>query len=155
MRPISLQQLFQVVLVAAVAESSERLLKIPRVYNALITSNEDLLPSKAYPAVAPVIHHVPPGTPFLPAHQIEYRQELPQQKVSQSPEVLQPAGPTPYAELPLEDASEGDIRNYEPINPNIPDVPPPPIPIRVGRARVSRQDSPKMSPAKQQNTNHK
>lgn len=32
-----------------------RLLRIPRIYNALITTDDDLIPSQAYPAVAPVL----------------------------------------------------------------------------------------------------
>ncbi|XP_018402846.1 PREDICTED: uncharacterized protein LOC108779836 [Cyphomyrmex costatus] len=41
------------------------LLKIPRVYNAVITSNQNLSPSRAFPVIQPVIHrtaigYVPP-----------------------------------------------------------------------------------------------
>lgn len=41
------------------------LLKVPKVYNAVITSNQNLSPSRAYPVIQPVIHrtaigYVPP-----------------------------------------------------------------------------------------------
>lgn len=37
---------------------SSKLLKVPRIYNALITSDENLLPSQAYPALTPVVHEI-------------------------------------------------------------------------------------------------
>ncbi|XP_011068129.1 PREDICTED: uncharacterized protein LOC105154349 [Acromyrmex echinatior] len=51
---------------AAPPQGSRRgLLKIPRVYNAVITSNQNLLPSRAFPVIQPVFHrtaigYVPP-----------------------------------------------------------------------------------------------
>lgn len=46
------------------------------------------------------------------------------------------AGPSPTAhpEVPV---SPSNIKNYQPINPNIPDVPPPPLPMRVGPKKIS------------------
>ncbi len=35
-----------------------KLLKVPRIYNALITSDEKLLPSQAYPALAPIVQSI-------------------------------------------------------------------------------------------------
>ncbi|CAB3240908.1 unnamed protein product [Arctia plantaginis] len=40
--------------------------RVPRVYNALITSNQNLEPSKAYPVYQPVLHDAF-GFPFQPA----------------------------------------------------------------------------------------
>lgn len=40
--------------------------RVPKVYNALITSNQNLEPSKAYPVYQPVLHD-PFGFPFQPA----------------------------------------------------------------------------------------
>lgn len=37
---------------------SSKLLKVPRIYNALITTDENLQPSQAYPALAPVIQGI-------------------------------------------------------------------------------------------------
>lgn len=42
-------------LFGTLSHSSKRL-KVPRIYNALITSDENLLPSQAYPALTPIIH---------------------------------------------------------------------------------------------------
>ncbi|KYQ55254.1 hypothetical protein ALC60_05879 [Trachymyrmex zeteki] len=49
----------------AFAAPGPGLLKVPRVYNAVITSNQNLSPSRAFPVIQPVIHrtaigYVPP-----------------------------------------------------------------------------------------------
>ncbi|XP_066584373.1 homeobox protein 12-like isoform X2 [Prorops nasuta] len=54
-----------VFLVAIGAKAHPGLLRIPKVYNAVITSNQNLEPSRAYPVIQPVIHrttfgYVPP-----------------------------------------------------------------------------------------------
>lgn len=41
-----------------------KLRRVPRIYNALITTDEELLPSQAYPAVAPVLRHYSPYPPY-------------------------------------------------------------------------------------------
>ncbi|XP_012543456.1 uncharacterized protein LOC105840917 isoform X2 [Monomorium pharaonis] len=48
-----------------VAFAAPGLLKVPRVYNAVITSNQNLSPSRAFPVIQPVLHrtaigYVPP-----------------------------------------------------------------------------------------------
>jgi hypothetical protein len=40
--------------------------KTPKVYNALITTDEELTPSKAYPLIQPVFQPVPIFSPFYP-----------------------------------------------------------------------------------------
>lgn len=40
-----------------------KLLKVPRIYNALITTDEKLQPSQAFPALSPVIHSIPYPVP--------------------------------------------------------------------------------------------
>lgn len=35
-----------------------KLLKVPRIYNAIITSDKDLLPSQAFPALSPILHNI-------------------------------------------------------------------------------------------------
>nr|CAD7455594.1 unnamed protein product [Timema tahoe] len=52
-----------------VACSQGGLLRVPRVYNALITSNERLLPSRAYPVSSPLLAFYPVITdPYLNLH---------------------------------------------------------------------------------------
>jgi len=44
-----------------VAFASPGLLKVPKVYNAVITSNQNLSPSRAFPVIQPVIHRTAVG----------------------------------------------------------------------------------------------
>jgi hypothetical protein len=43
-----------------------KLRKTPKVYNALITTDENLTPSKTYPLIQPVIQPLIPALPFYP-----------------------------------------------------------------------------------------
>lgn len=43
-----------------------KLRKVPKVYNALITTDEQLTPSKAYPLVQPVFQPIPLFSPLYP-----------------------------------------------------------------------------------------
>ncbi|XP_043280049.1 phosphatidylinositol 4,5-bisphosphate 5-phosphatase A [Venturia canescens] len=50
---------------AVLSHSDPGLLRVPKVYNAVITSNQNLAPSRAYPVIQPVVHrtaigYVPP-----------------------------------------------------------------------------------------------
>lgn len=56
-------QVLCVILAAAWAEPTPG--KIPKIYNALITSNQNLEPSKAYPVYQPVLHNAFPF-PYQP-----------------------------------------------------------------------------------------
>lgn len=53
-------------LALATAEPAPAPGRIPKVYNALITSNQNLEPSKAYPVYQPVLHD-PFAFPYQPA----------------------------------------------------------------------------------------
>ncbi|XP_046662244.1 uncharacterized protein LOC124355244 [Homalodisca vitripennis] len=69
-----------------------KLRRIPRIYNALITSEEQLLPSQAYPAVAPVLRPAaltPYGPYGLPPVQEQYQLYAPD-----------PYSPQSYSRLP-------------------------------------------------------
>ncbi|XP_031839311.1 uncharacterized protein LOC116429920 [Nomia melanderi] len=66
----------------AVAAADPGLLRVPKVYNAVITSNQNLSPSRAFPVIQPVIHRTAVG--YVPP--IYYTQVAPQ--VS-GPELLQ------------------------------------------------------------------
>ncbi|KAL0114716.1 hypothetical protein PUN28_011787 [Cardiocondyla obscurior] len=44
-----------------VAHGSPGLLKVPKVYNAVITSNQNLSPSRAFPVIQPVVHRTAVG----------------------------------------------------------------------------------------------
>lgn len=45
---------------------SAKLRKTPKVYNALITTDEELTPSKAYPLIQPVFQPIPIFSPLYP-----------------------------------------------------------------------------------------
>ncbi|KAL2724047.1 hypothetical protein V1478_008560 [Vespula squamosa] len=53
-----------------IVASEPGLLRVPKVYNAVITSNQNLSPSRAYPVIQPVIHRTAIGyvPPFYYAH---------------------------------------------------------------------------------------
>ena len=44
-----------------VASGNPGLLRVPKVYNAVITSNQNLSPSRAYPVIQPIIHRTAVG----------------------------------------------------------------------------------------------
>ncbi|XP_011867880.1 PREDICTED: uncharacterized protein LOC105562010 [Vollenhovia emeryi] len=46
---------------AGVAFAAPGLLKVPKVYNAVITSNQNLSPSRAFPVIQPIIHRTAVG----------------------------------------------------------------------------------------------
>lgn len=58
------------VLSASVALSDcAKLLRTPKVYNAIITTDENLTPSRAFPLIQPVIQPaIPVLSPFYPAN---------------------------------------------------------------------------------------
>ncbi|XP_073944585.1 uncharacterized protein [Choristoneura fumiferana] len=58
------------VLALSSAEPAPEPGRVPRVYNALITSNQNLEPSKAYPVYQPVIHDF--GFPYSPVFYGDY-----------------------------------------------------------------------------------
>ncbi|XP_020298238.1 uncharacterized protein LOC109862420 isoform X2 [Pseudomyrmex gracilis] len=61
----------------AVAAAAPGLLRVPRVYNAVITSNQNLSPSRAIPVIQPIIHR----TAYAPG--IYYTQITPHSVVSE------------------------------------------------------------------------
>lgn len=69
--------LFQLLCLLAVVLADPSPGRIPKVYNALITSNQNLEPSKAYPVYQPVLHDTF-AYPFQPI----YYGELPFGNVS-------------------------------------------------------------------------
>ncbi|XP_076280382.1 uncharacterized protein LOC143209066 [Lasioglossum baleicum] len=63
-----------VLAMVALAAGHPGLLKVPKVYNAVITSNQNLSPSRAFPVIQPVIHRTAIG--YVPP--IYYPQVSPQ-----------------------------------------------------------------------------
>lgn len=66
-----LKSLLPTVLLAASVRPEPGLLRVPKVYNAVITSNQNLAPSRAYPVIQPVVHrtaigYVPPPFYYPP-----------------------------------------------------------------------------------------
>ncbi|RZF44213.1 hypothetical protein LSTR_LSTR003853 [Laodelphax striatellus] len=150
-----------------------RLLKVPRIYNALITTDEELTPSQAYPAVAPVlrpayhplsyfvygngdgdvggsiIQHNGPAYqdgaqqpnlarfPSLPGQQQPSEEPLPgpQQDQGALPGQQQPqegqGAPSIYSLQAKQRPPVFDDQVKNNRNPEIPDVPPPPLPVRA------------------------
>lgn len=58
-------KLLLISLLVSIVSSEPGLLRVPKIYNAVITSNQNLSPSRAYPVIQPVIHrtaigYVPP-----------------------------------------------------------------------------------------------
>ncbi|KAG8331413.1 hypothetical protein J6590_042180 [Homalodisca vitripennis] len=131
-----------------------KLRRIPRIYNALITSEEQLLPSQAYPAVAPVLRPAaltPYGPYGLPPVQEQYQLYAPDPYSPQSysrlpgfndtlvdPDAPQSPQSAPVFSLqPQQTIPQitDQIKNNRPSNRDIPDVPPPPLPLSPPRDR--------------------
>uniref|UniRef100_A0A8D8M9E6 Uncharacterized protein n=1 Tax=Cacopsylla melanoneura TaxID=428564 RepID=A0A8D8M9E6_9HEMI len=136
-----------------------KLLKKPRVYTAIVKSDEELIPSQSYPAVAPVIRPVytgyfPYAPPVIIPHVQPYEHEYGNLKAlpdygeeaintksdAQSNDYgsfLQPPPPPSRNSkqtsdnLPPQDAVNPfqSFYNYQPENSDIPNVPPPPLPV--------------------------
>ncbi|XP_075216697.1 uncharacterized protein LOC142322007 [Lycorma delicatula] len=125
-----------------------RLLRIPRIYNALITTDEELIPSQAYPAVAPVLRPAIPHfsvlvyneteyiPPILPPAPVAAAGRLPSQEQGESPVY------TLQAQQRLPDLFDDRVKNNR--NPDIPDVPPPPLPVKPQQSgsRPSSNEAP-------------
>ncbi|KAL6266805.1 hypothetical protein P5V15_003636 [Pogonomyrmex californicus] len=82
-------------MVITVAVAAPGLLKVPKVYNAVITSNQNLSPSRAFPVIQPVIHrtavgYVPPfyytqiAPPFAGPEVVHYSSHTDQAQASSS-----------------------------------------------------------------------
>lgn len=54
-------KLLIVCMLVAAAVAAPGLLRVPKVYNAVITSNQNLSPSRAFPVIQPVIHRTAVG----------------------------------------------------------------------------------------------
>lgn len=53
-------------LISSAITDAAKLRKTPKVYNALITTDEELTPSKAYPLIQPVFQPIPIFSPLYP-----------------------------------------------------------------------------------------
>lgn len=53
-------------LISSTLSHCAKLRKTPKVYNALITTDEELTPSKAYPLIQPVFQPIPVFSPLYP-----------------------------------------------------------------------------------------
>ncbi|XP_014239720.1 uncharacterized protein LOC106661083 [Cimex lectularius] len=97
------------------------LLKVPRIYNVLLSSNEMLVPSQAYPVISPVLQ--PISSVYFSQKSYELNAET-----TEKPQV------TSY-EMPshpiVEPVLSQNIKNHKPVNADIPDVPPPPLPFTI------------------------
>ncbi|XP_018908894.2 uncharacterized protein [Bemisia tabaci] len=158
-------------------QQAGRLLRVPKIYNTLISSDEELIPSLAYKAVSPIVKSIAPSPyfPYAPVVNVATHepvvippQESYQSHFEQDPQVLSYDRKGVYNDLisslltlnqslsnsmsaedspgPRGKAKQerfGDIRNNRNRNPSVPDVPPPPIPVRI------KDDAPQETPARQ------
>ncbi|XP_017875205.1 uncharacterized protein LOC108622062 [Ceratina calcarata] len=85
------------------------LLRVPKVYNAVITSNQNLSPSRAYPVIQPVIHRTAVG--YVPP--IYYTQVAPHLAESDVPYLSQGAQ---KPNQPENQASATTIEQSKPAN---------------------------------------
>ncbi|CAH1715317.1 unnamed protein product [Aphis gossypii] len=123
-----------------VAQVALKAVRLPRVYNALITTDQHLLPSQAEPIITPVFR------PF--------------QLLYEWPEVKYAAvEPYPSSRSAAETSSAEDgsrsvaavvknnrpvdstvVKNNRPVDSSVPDVPPPPLPVaRAPDAAVKKR----------------
>ncbi|XP_077292321.1 uncharacterized protein LOC143915504 [Arctopsyche grandis] len=72
------------------------LLRVPKVYNAIINSSDNLTPSRAFPLIQPVVHETALGYPLSPVLPF-YHPELKQQQQFQQVDV---SGPEQAREQP-------------------------------------------------------
>lgn len=78
-------------------DASPGLLKVPKVYNALVTSDQNLAPSRAYPVIQPVVHRTAIG--YVPP--FYYPQIGPAGPGFIGPDIIPlPHGPNPQAPEP-------------------------------------------------------
>ncbi|XP_050537742.1 uncharacterized protein LOC126903568 isoform X2 [Daktulosphaira vitifoliae] len=119
--------MLQMLLLSTVRQvAAVKMARVPRIYNALITSDQELIPSQADPIVSPVLHPLP----FLVLPYTSY-----------SMFSLYPTGTKKYIHsytAEPEERPEADnsavIKNNTPENREIPDVPPPPLfPQKIGK----------------------
>lgn len=67
------------------AAADPGLLRVPKVYNAVITSNQNLSPSRAYPVLQPVIHRTAVGY-VPPFYYSQVAPQIPQSEVVHPPQ---------------------------------------------------------------------
>lgn len=126
----------------------------PRVYNALITSDQQLLPSQAEPILTPVFRASPfqffygggwPSTTYT----VE-----PSAVLSESAELVDVAVDA-SSEIRNVDTGENDerqrsppvVKNNRPVDAAVPDVPPPPHPVSTATARKDKKRPEEYPPA--------
>lgn len=74
----------------ALALPAPGLLRVPRVYNALVTSNQNLSPSRAFPVIQPVVHTTAVGY-VPPFYYTQFAPRYPGPEVGRLPQELLPA----------------------------------------------------------------
>ncbi|XP_050422140.1 uncharacterized protein LOC126834335 [Adelges cooleyi] len=116
-----------------------KMARVPRVYNAVITSEQQLLPSQVDPVVTPVLRPLPffvinwpvsSGTSYY-SYQTSSGVEANSHGLVDAAGPVESDGPTGGDDL-------GDatavVKNNRPLDTDVPDVPPPPLrPTKAGK----------------------
>lgn len=139
-----------------------RLARLPRVYNALITSEQQLLPSQADPIVAPVLrpYHVLYGWPYVAAVDPVIAVAPSYPSLSGAEEAADAS--TEVRKVAAVDGGDGDgggggddapraqqpfVKNNVPADSAVPDVPPPPLPVSRVTGRKDKKKPEEYPPA--------
>ncbi|XP_046751567.1 uncharacterized protein LOC124414614 [Diprion similis] len=72
------------------ADPDPGLLRVPKVYNALVTSNQNLSPSRAFPVIQPVVHTTAVGY-VPPFYYTQFAPQYPGPEAGRLPQELLPA----------------------------------------------------------------
>ncbi|XP_046629172.1 uncharacterized protein LOC124309534 [Neodiprion virginianus] len=92
------------------ADPEPGLLRVPRVYNALVTSNQNLSPSRAFPVIQPVVHTTAVGY-VPPFYYTQFAPQYPGPEAGRLPQELLPAnGAGPDEGAPSKAAAGAETR---------------------------------------------
>jgi len=126
--------------IAAVQQAALKAGRLPRVYNALITTDQRLLPSQAEPIIMPVFR---PFQFLYEWPEMRYAAVEPYPSLRSAAEASSAEdGSRSVAAVVENNRPEGStvVKNNRPAESLVPDVPPPPLPVaRVPDAAVKKK----------------
>ncbi|XP_025408106.1 uncharacterized protein LOC112681943 isoform X2 [Sipha flava] len=143
--------MFAMFTVRAAAVQPHVMFKAPRVYNALITSDQQLLPSRADPIVEPVFRSFQYIYGWPGAYAV-----VPPAWPSSGRDVAAGARAENPARTEATDATRTEdddgwptavVKNNKPADVSVPDVPPPPLPVSRGGQKDGKKKPEEFPPA--------